>query len=323
MSALRIAAVSHGAVPFWNAGSEMVLHLMLRALARRGHHTKVFTPPHFGAAPSWTHQGVEGASYSSLERAIDAMELWEPDLVITQHTASWAAMKRAKSLGIPGIFVAHMEGEMSAGIMEMQPDAVVVTRHEYQQRFDSFGARTFRMAPLCDPIDHTAKSGDAVTLINLTVNKGSGIFYELAARFPEQQFIGVIGAYTRNDIDIRPMPNVLVHEPVTDMREIWSRTRVLVAPSAWESYNVVTVEACASGIPVLASDIAGMRIPLQDAAIFLPVNDPDVWEVQLGALLHDESFWQSRSRIAYGRAERQARDTACDLRRWVEFIENF
>ena len=323
MLPLRIAAVSHGAVPFWNAGSEMVLHLMLRALHRRGHYTKVFTPPHFGATSCWVHQGVEGASWRTLEEALDSMERWEPDLVITQHTASWDTMKRAKSMGIPGIFVAHMEGEMSAGIMEMEPDAVVVTRKEYQKRFDSYGARTFRMAPPCDPVDHTTTPGTAVTLANLTVNKGSDIFYELAARFPGQEFIGVIGAYTRSDIDVRPMPNVTVHESVSDMREIWSKTRVLLAPSVWETYSVVTVEACASGIPVLASDIVGMRIPLEDAAIFLPLDTPDVWEVQLGMLLTDQEYWNSRSAAARRRADRQASTTAADLERWVHFIETF
>lgn len=51
----------------------------------------------------------------------------------------------------------------------------------------------------------------------------------------------------------------------------------LLVPSLWEGFGLVCIEGMSTGLPVIASDVPGMRDLLKDsgAAILVPVADPD------------------------------------------------
>jgi glycosyltransferase involved in cell wall biosynthesis len=54
-------------------------------------------------------------------------------------------------------------------------------------------------------------------------------------------------------------------------------TKLLIAPSEYESYGMAQIEALCCNIPVIASDIAGFRESLSDSAIFVQRNNIDAW----------------------------------------------
>jgi glycosyltransferase involved in cell wall biosynthesis len=185
--------------------------------------------------------------------------------------------------------------------------------------------------------------GDAVTCINLSPEKGVHIFWDLAARFPHLEFLGVIGGYnnqcgprgpgdpknpkdpgdpltlTRRRELAEELPNVTIIEPVVDMAGlVYRRTRILLMPSERETYGRTAVEAACSGIPTIAHPTPGLVHTLGDAGTFVDRNDPDAWAATLEALL-DHTTWGQASLRAIDLADRLT--PAADLERFVTALE--
>jgi phosphatidylinositol alpha-mannosyltransferase len=81
--------------------------------------------------------------------------------------------------------------------------------------------------------------------------------------------------------------------------------RVMVSPAlGWESFGIVLVEAMASGLPVVASDIPGYRAVLEDGVqgVLVPPGDSGALASALLALIDDEAKLKSMAAAAIGRA---------------------
>jgi phosphatidylinositol alpha-mannosyltransferase len=81
--------------------------------------------------------------------------------------------------------------------------------------------------------------------------------------------------------------------------------RVMVSPAlGWESFGIVLVEAMASGLPVVASDIPGYRAVLEDGVqgVLVPPGDSGALASALLALIDDEAKRKSMAAAAIGRA---------------------
>jgi glycosyltransferase involved in cell wall biosynthesis len=114
-----------------------------------------------------------------------------------------------------------------------------------------------------------------VTLVNPCASKGLPIFLELARRLSQIQFAAVpTWGTTEEDIAaLKQLSNVLLLEPQADVNKIFEQTRVLLAPSLGvESFGQIVVEAMARGIPVLASDLGGLREAKLGVDYLLPVK---------------------------------------------------
>jgi glycosyltransferase involved in cell wall biosynthesis len=114
-----------------------------------------------------------------------------------------------------------------------------------------------------------------VTMINPCVMKGLPIFLALAKASPQIKFAAVPtwGADAEVMRDLRELSNVTVVQPADDIEEVLACTRVLVAPSLVpETFGYVVVEAMLRGIPVLASDIGGLREAKLGVDYSLPVE---------------------------------------------------
>lgn len=68
-------------------------------------------------------------------------------------------------------------------------------------------------------------------------------------------------------------PRVELAGFVADVPGRLARAELLVVPSRWEGFGLVAVEAMASGVPVIASDIPGLREVVGDAAALFPAGD--------------------------------------------------
>jgi glycosyltransferase involved in cell wall biosynthesis len=85
---------------------------------------------------------------------------------------------------------------------------------------------------------------------------------------------------------------------------------LLVLPSHAETYGMVVTEALARGLPVLATDVGGIREALgrRDAGLLVPPGDP----AALGAALRS---WLGDAELR-GRLRRAARERRASLRGW-------
>jgi glycosyltransferase involved in cell wall biosynthesis len=168
--------------------------------------------------------------------------------------------------------------------------------------------------------DYQATPGDRITLINLTEDKGAKVFYALAERMPKRKFLGVIGGYGQQIIrDDLPNVEIVPHTPGDRMaKDVYARTKVLLAPSVYESYGRVAVEAMCSGIPVVAHPTPGLMESLGEAGIFADRDDVDAWEGAVKRLFSPKIYPQA-SKAATARAA--GLDPAAELDLWATAME--
>lgn len=114
-----------------------------------------------------------------------------------------------------------------------------------------------------------------ITLVNACQYKGIEIFARLAEAVPQLPFAAVRGwGTTSADLArLHALPNVTVLEPRDDIDEILARTRILLMPSLWlENFSLTAIEALLRGIPVLASEVGGLREAKLGTNYVLPVR---------------------------------------------------
>lgn len=206
----------------------------------------------------------------------------------------------------------------------MQDAANIIVISEYLQKYIRVhGGMNSHVLPMpvygSPPFPNLARSDAGfVTMINPCELKGVAIFMALAKAFPQFEFAAV-PTWGANDSvlgDLRELPNVRLLEPSDDIENILAQTRVLLAPSLWpESFGYVVPEAMLRGIPVLASDLGGLReavlgmeylLPVAPAerragTYVCPVQNIKPWSRALAELLGNADIYQrcsSRSRQA-------------------------
>jgi glycosyltransferase involved in cell wall biosynthesis len=99
----------------------------------------------------------------------------------------------------------------------------------------------------------------------------------------------------------------------TDLEDAYAGADVVVVPSRLESYGMVITEALAHGLPVIASDVGGVREALGRShegplpGLLVPPGDPAALSAALRGWLVDDDL---RQRLR--RAARQRRSTLSD-----------
>jgi len=324
---MRILAKLHAYVPTHCGGAEVMAHTLLRELAGRGHQVQVWLSQHNGKRVPYELDGVEVIPAAA--RRDFAREARTADAVISHLENVRSAGAVARGWGRPFIVLCHNTFPATFRGVGSGTTALAVYNSEWMaaeaERWFAANPKAARpvssvvVRPPVTARDYRTTPGDRITLINLYGRKGGELFWRLAERMPEHRFLGVLGAY--GDQVVREAPNVEVvpHVPADQMAErVYSRTRVLIMPSVYESWGRTGVEALASGIPVVAHPTPGLRESLGDAGIFVDRDDLDGW-VKALAELDDPETW----RAASTRAKKRSRqlDPAPDLARWVEAVE--
>ena len=159
--------------------------------------------------------------------------------------------------------------------------------------------------PPFNPDDFRTTPGDRVTLVNLSAAKGAETFWLAAAALPDVRFLGVRGGYGAQVMRSRENVEV-VRRPTKDMRgDVYSRTRVLLMPSEFETWGMVGVEAMCSGIPVIAHPTPGLVESLGCAGAFVDRGDLAGWCREI-TRLQDPQEWDAASRVALARSRELA-----------------
>ena len=162
-------------------------------------------------------------------------------------------------------------------------------------------------------------------MVNPCGYKGLPVLLGLAAAFPDIPFLAVPtwGTTADDRAALARLPNLEVVEATDDIGVVLRRTKVLLMPSLWdETFGFTCVDAMLRGVPVLASDVAGLveaklgvpyllpvrRIAHYDASADpsrpvpeIPAQDLAPWRDALRRLLTDPSHFDdvaARSRTA-------------------------
>lgn len=303
---MKVTAVCPLYPPASRVGAWLSTHECLADLVARGHEVDVVVQ--LGRRrPDYTLDGVHvhvGAGH--LERyVVDA------DVVISHLGDPGRAHAAAVAAGVPSVRMAH------GGPARIPDDTalVVFNAHSARAAADWPGPAAVVHPPV-DPHRYCTTPGEAVTLINLTDAKGVRTFWRAAELLPDLTFLGVRGGYGRQ---VRPRAaNIEVVATVRDITRIYQRTRVLLMPSAEESWGRVGVEAMASGIPVIAHPTPGLVESLGSAGVFVDRDDITGWAA---AIRHTHGpGWAAASAAATARSAEL--DPGPELDRFAAAIES-
>jgi glycosyltransferase involved in cell wall biosynthesis len=207
--------------------------------------------------------------------------------------------------------------------MRRRPDLAVVNTHWVGRRLAPtvLGVRSLIVHPPVDRDLHRATPGDAVTMINLYRMKGPEMLWRLARSLPHLKFLAVKGGYGTQTVH-PGYGNVEAIESTQDMAgEVWSRTRVLIVPSRYESYGKVAVEAMASGIPVVAATTPGLTESVGAGGTLIPRTNPIAWQRRVRTLADDGAEWQTASAAALTRSDAIEAGRVIESAAWVAAVE--
>lgn len=310
----RVLAVVHGWPPYFNAGSERMVQHLLSALPKDEFDVRVLS---FG----YKDQRPVRDAYWSDGIRIDTgfVPLEAPDVIITHH-GQGSRVTQDICQDYPDarvVAVYHNDRYDIPDIQDLNAELDVYNTYWVAEKLERPG---IVVHPPVEPERHRVeKTGTNVTLINLSKNKGVRTFEHVAASgIAWGKFMGVVGAYDTQEWT--PNSPYKVIQNTSDMREVWSETKILMAPSEYESYGMVAAEACLNGIPVVAHPTPGLIECLGGAGTFLDRNDYGSWTDQIQALLTDEVLYKQKSEMARVRGDALIEQSTTELAMFVERI---
>ncbi len=211
----------------------------------------------------------------------------------------------AECIVVPSESVAQVAREWSSVPSEkilVIPNAVDLSEFEFatDRPLDSPKVRVGFLGRL-DPIKRLPDLIEAVMLLGPNVNLN--VFGEYPRTRSES-------GPTELDRAIAEMPERFIwHGPVPRPQEALSGMDVLVLPSAAEGFGLVLIEAMAAGVPVVATNVAGIRDVVRDGitGLLVPVASPAALAAAIRRLIGEPDL-RARLTIA-ARADVAARFT--------------
>lgn len=146
-------------------------------------------------------------------------------------------------------------------------------------------------------------SQEYITIINPVKPKGSDIFLEIAKRIPEKGFLAV--GNCDSGLMRRSPDNVYFLPWVSDMKKVYSKTKVLLVPSKWEeTFGRVAVEAGINAIPTIASNRGGLPEAVGNGGVLIDdFTNISAW-VNVILRLDDEDLYRRFSHNAFLHAKK-------------------
>lgn len=323
--AVRVVAWVHYGVPYRRAGSEVMLQTLMRALRDAGVGVLVVCSSMPEAPPSWE---VDGVPY--LHVGPYAAELLigriRPHVMVTHHYYAPRATALAGRVGARSVLLMHSDHAVAARALAAGPDLIVYNtewvRASLAARYSEVdGTPGLIVHPPVLPGEHRAPAGGtAVTLVNLNRDKGVKLWRDVGRALPDLPFLGVAGAHGQQVREGMPANVTLIGQTSRMRDEVWARTRLLAAPSVYESYGMVAVEACASGIPVLAHPTPGLREALGAAGTFIDRGDTRAWCEAVQRLYEDGPGRDAAAAAALARSGYLAERTGRELTVWADAV---
>jgi len=254
----------------------------------------------------------------------------KPDFIITQDYLISSSVKVAKEFNIKSVvflrsylhlsidgFISHLPEEGKLGkssniFYKLQyPFYKYVTREtqyalrnadlvcsvsEYMkdvtQKYYNVSSEVIRSFVSTDNYNIENNTREYITFINPDIHKGLNLFKKIADEFPNKRFL-VVG----KDIKINRF-NVNVVNWVKDMRNIYSKTRVVLVPSIWpDPCPRVVIESISNGIPCIVTNRGGAKELVGNEGIVVDVNNLQEW-VNAIKLLDNERNYNKASEDA-------------------------
>jgi glycosyltransferase involved in cell wall biosynthesis len=252
----------------------------------------------------------------------------KPDLIVVMAGEPVRMALAAKKTGRPILMRLHdVEFDSFGGRFEDLGDVPCVANSRFTagKYHAAFGVTSTLIYPFIDASRYkTNTTRENVTFINPVPQKGFDIALGVAHLCPEIPFVFVEGWHldpqhrTQISGHLSRLPNVTLIPARGDMRSVYGKSKILLAPSIWEeAYGRVVTEAQFSGIPVVASTRGGLPEAVGRGGVLLdPAQPVTAWANAVRKMWHDRRLRLERlAPVLAGAAGRTSRWMATGERR--------
>ncbi|MDG4882484.1 glycosyltransferase [Mesorhizobium sp. WSM4884] len=244
------------------------------------------------------------------EAAGFAVKKLKPDVAVVQCHNSVPIGKELQALGVPlVVYLRNVEFHELAGDLRDLRSARYIANSEFTARAykAEFGIDSTVIPPSINPAFYsTPTTGEFVTMINPYNEKGFELAVRIAGECPEIPFLFVeswmLDDKHRAEIErtIAPLGNAILESRTSDMKTVYGRTKILLAPSKWEeAWGRVASEAHCSGIPVVGSRRGGLPEAIGVGGVVLDYDAPLAdWVATVRRLWNDKAEYDRLSAAA-------------------------
>jgi len=247
---------------------------------------------------------------------LNEMIKYKPSIVITQQAFIKPALENAKQYNYDVYILLHGPGQFSG----YHPCCkLVIYNSENLTKFYTTSINSIILQPSISTnvISYTI-NGEYITFIgsnSYNLIKGSDVFVNLASLMPDRKFLHVSKYVPLNydkdkyfdmripppvpnlDVKINEINNLEIIEQTKDIKSVYGRTKILIVPSLVESFGRVAVEAAMNSIPVIASDIPGLREATNNMSYYVNnYRDADSFRNAIIEVEKNYKFYQDQTR---------------------------
>lgn len=311
---MRVLTYLHYYPPARFVGGELMTADLLEYLAVQGHEVHVYAEY---VDEGYARNGVTVLNSGRLYRALAE----QYDVFVTHpeiRTLVWAHTQR-----MPYVGIVHNLNHSTVKSLERQPPDLTLANSEWTaervpEAVHRTGMGVHVMHPPVTITPSAPASGQHYTMINISPDKGGWVLNRVANLNRDLTFQAVAGGHGEQ---MWEQPgNVEMIPQGTDMDAVYTASRALLFPSRVETYGKVVAEAMQYGLPVIASDLPGIREAGGDAPVYLDPYDETAWDHWVNEVRNPDVH-RSLSVLSQQRATILRDRTRRDLARWAEMIE--
>lgn len=305
---MKILADVYLHIPDQNAGSERMLHNIFRKLTSFGHECTIITNrSKTGGNKEYNISGVK-----VLARPNKVAEIWKNSDVVFSHaflSIDTLVLARAKQFKKPVIHLAHAKHKLP---IPKEQGTVVYNSYHLYDKCEKYNGMVCYPPPITDNVKINPHRR-FITIISVSDYKGASIFYSMAQRFPQYQFLAIKGAY--GEQVIRPMPNVTIVDNTSDISNYLNDTKLLLVPSLEETFCIGAMESISRGIPVIAHPSDGIKECLGNSGTFVSRYEYDMWFSQVSMLMGNSFSYNKKSTEAHTQFKNLENQSEAQLKR--------
>jgi glycosyltransferase involved in cell wall biosynthesis len=302
------------------SGAAIMNMWLLRELVKHGHEVEIWGPTRVSGA---NHNGIQSYYY---REGLQQRRFRDADVILTApDVAGRIGGKVIQQTGLPAVAIIHNTWAANQKYYNRNKwDLTIWGAESSRIEFEATGGIVVR--PPLNVKAHKAGWTNAknITMINMIEHKGPRTFWNVATLMPERPFLGV--RTWGPQMDTHPeglvLSNVTIDQPYlhTEMKQLWRKTRVLLAPTSYEPWGMAMDEAMAAGRPVIGHPSRGLVENLSYAGIWADRDNPQEW-VDAIKTLDDPKVFKEQSEKCYQRALEIEQQAISDLGVFVRTME--
>ncbi len=257
-----------------------------------------------------------------------------PDVAVIQCHRTVPIGAAFAAVGVPlVVYLRNVEFDELGGDPRDLPNARFIANSAFTARryAEVYGIDATVIPPTIDRSLYEAKAeGDLVTFIGPVPAKGLDRAIEIAAACPKIPFLFAESWLLSPDQlaelkqRIAGIPNIRFERRTSDMKALFRRTRILLAPSRWEeAWGRVASEAHCSGIPVIGSSRGGLAEAIGPGGIVLDYDAPLAeWVAAVRNLWSDPAAYSDASSAAQAYSRRPELDSERQFTTFMSVLES-